>query len=151
MIRQTSAIRLALYLLATAGLLALAVSPGVRPGYGSSPSEAPARTVLVNARQHLSMSLSHERQLVDQADADHYRLAKTIPTTPGAHEELAKTLELLAKARYDDPSIRAQVDRLRAQLAKLGNDARMEHMAPRALNRAYRALGARIDALIRAS
>ena len=137
MIRQTSAIRLALYLLATAGLLALAVSPGVRPGYGSSPSEAPARTVLVNARQHLSMSLSHERQLVDQADA--------------AHEELAKTLELLAKARYDDPSIRAQVDRLRAQLAKLGNDARMEHMAPRALNRAYRALGARIDALIRAS
>jgi len=137
MIRQTSAIRLVLYLLATAGLLALAVSFGVAPESGYSPSKEPARSALVSARQHLSMSLSHERQLVDQAGA--------------AHEELGKTLDLLAQARYDNPSIQAQIDNLRARLAGLGDDARMERMAPGALNRAYRGLGDQIEALIRES
>jgi len=137
MIRQASAFSLMLYLLAGAGLLALAIFFGVRPGHDLEPLQAPARTALVNAQQHLSMSFSHERELVDQASA--------------AHRELSETLNLLAQAKRAEPAMQAQIDTLRARLAKLGDDARLESMAPGALNQAYRELSDRIEALIRDS
>ena len=126
-----------MYLLAAAGLLALAMFLGTRPGQGLPTPQDPARTALVDARLHVSLSFGHERELLSDADA--------------AHQELEMALRLLAQARSDDPAIRTQIDALRARLANLWKHTRAEREAPDALSKDYRTLSNRIQALIRES
>jgi septal ring factor EnvC (AmiA/AmiB activator) len=65
----------------------------------------PARTALVNARQYLSESFSQEQDVLEQL--------KRI------HHELDESLRLLARAEEIDPTVKAQVDVLRARLTAL--------------------------------
>ena len=63
----------------------------------------PARVALINARRQLSESFSQEQEILEQVRR--------------VHKELDASLALLASAEQSDPTIKAPIDALRAQIA----------------------------------
>ena len=86
----------------------------------------PARTALINARQHLSESFSQEQDILEQVQR--------------VHQELDESLTLLARAEQIDPKVKVEVDALRARLAALEDQRSLGRMDEQALRDTYEAL-----------
>jgi len=94
----------------------------------------PARVALVNAREQLSESFNQEQDILEQVKR--------------VHKELDASLDLLARAEQIDPTMKAPIEALRAQLTALENDPAVAKMDGEELHRAYEHLLAEFEALI---
>jgi hypothetical protein len=94
----------------------------------------PARVALINARQQLSESLRQEEDILEQVRR--------------VHKELDASLALLASAEQIDPTMKAPIEALRAQLSALENDPSVAEMDSETLRSTYQRLLAEFEALI---
>jgi hypothetical protein len=94
----------------------------------------PARVAIINARQQLSESLRQEEDILEQVRR--------------VHKELDASLALLASAEQIDPTMKAPIDALRAQLSALENDPSVAQMDSETLRSTYEHLLAEFEALI---